>query len=97
MGNWDVFLNIMNVELQTGINGTELAAVFYGAKDKALYIHDTDFSALYNHVIKPLCWIGLIQEASSDAHQYTSEKMFQKIQLWPIALQLETDHVLKPV
>ena len=97
MGNWDVFLNIMNVELQTGINGTELADVFYGAREKTPYIHDTEFWALYNHVIKPLCWIGLIQDATSDIHQYPSEKMFQKTQLWPITLQLETDHMLKPV
>ena len=97
MGNWDVFLNIMNVELQAGINGTELANVFYGARERTPYNHDTEFYALYNHVIKPLCWVGLIQEAAADIHQYASEKMFQKTQLWAIALQLDTDHMLKPV
>ena len=97
MGNWDVFLNIMNVELQTGIVGTELAAVFYGAREKTPYFHDTEFWALYNHVIKPLCWVGLIQEASSETHKYADEKRFQKTQLWPLALQLDTDHMLKPV
>ena len=96
-GNWDVFLNIMNVGLHTGINGTELAAVFYGTKEETPYIHDPEFWALYDHVIKPLCWVGLIQEENSDFHRFKSDKIFQKTQLWAIALQLETDYMLKPV
>ena len=91
-GNWGVFLNILNIEAQTGITDTAFAALVLGMTEEALKL-DYHFRPLFNvHVLRPLAWAGLLIE-----HREGSERLFTKAPLWPIALKLETDAFLSPV
>ena len=99
LGNWSIYLNVLNIELQTEKSGLELRTVFLGQRDESASICDNGFSALYHHVIKPLCWAGLVQEFSFEKHEYIQmdKRLFLKTALWSLALELETDDFNTPV
>ena len=56
MGNWDIFLNVLNLELRDGITAGRLAEVLYG--DTTLGWGGSA-SGLTVAVLRPLCWAGL--------------------------------------
>ncbi|MBL1240256.1 MAG: hypothetical protein COB13_000265 [OCS116 cluster bacterium] len=92
-GTWDIFFNILNVELQTEKSGIELRGVFFGKKEDTESIWDKELSELYHHIIKPLCCAGLVQEFHSSQKKYckVEDRLFLKTALWPKALKLDTD------
>lgn len=92
-GNWDVFLNVLNVELQIPRTGRELSEVFFGKGPGS----EHHFWGFYVHILRPLCWAGLLQKAEAEKSWRTEEHVFAKSALWPAALTLETDDQLKPV
>lgn len=96
-GNWDVFLNVLNVELQIPRTGRELSEVFFGPSPGSGRRSNETFWSFYVHVLRPLCWAGLLQEAEADKRLHTEDHAFAKTALWPAALTLETDGQLKPV
>jgi len=96
-GNWDVFLNVMNVELQIPKTGKEISEVFFGPTAHTPHQFNEGFWGFYVHVLRPLCWAGLLQEADPGRLLHTEEHVFAKTALWPAALTLETDRDLRPV
>ena len=89
-GNWDVFLNVLNVETEDGATGADLRRVLFGEPDSAGGFDDV-LSSLYIQVLRPLCWTGLLQETRALGLPRTRENMFAKTPLWRAALRLETD------
>ena len=90
-GNWGVFLNILNVEAQTGLSQDRFAALITGLTEEGLKL-DYHFRPLvYVHVLRPLAWAGLLAE-----HRDGTERLFFKTPLWQAALKLETDAFLAP-
>lgn len=90
LGNWDVFLNVLNVETEDGATGADLRQVLFGETDPAGGFDDM-LSRLYIQVLRPLCWTGLLQETRAQGLLRTRESIFTKTPLWRTALRLETD------
>ena len=92
--NWDVFLNVLNVEAQNGVAGAEIRQIIYGVckQDKT---YDPIMSNLYIEVLRPLCWIGLLNEHHPNNFPSSAERVFTKTALWRTALRLSTDHELR--
>ncbi|MEO0923247.1 MAG: hypothetical protein AAFY09_10815 [Pseudomonadota bacterium] len=67
-GNWDIWLNVINVEAQSGMSEASLLRTFYGvecigAGDREFWHHA---SFLMWHVLKPLSWLGYLIETKLD-------------------------------
>ena len=94
LGNWDVFLNALNVETEDGATGAELRRVLYGDPNPGDRF-DQVLSNLYIQVLRPLCWTGLLEENRAKGLLRTQESVFTKTPLWKVALKLETDSMVR--
>jgi hypothetical protein len=85
MGNWDIWLNVIDFEARHGICGVDLRAVLYGAPESGF---DREQSRLYDGVMLPLMWVGLLNE-----HFYNGRKLTDRIYihtlLWQKYLELD--------
>jgi hypothetical protein len=92
LGNWRIFLNVINIEARTGCTTAELMKTLYGReqveKDDPDY-QETRF-ALKFCLLRPLCWLGLLWE-DREGLGFFDEGTFYKTPLWPAALTLESD------
>ena len=97
LGNWDMFLNILNVEAEDGITGADLRQTLYGPPDHSpLPRYDDVLGSLYLNILRPLCWAGLLHMNRVKGFQSTERSVFTKTPLWKAALKLETDPLVKP-
>jgi hypothetical protein len=96
MLNWNVFLNVLNVEAENGALGADLRRTFYGEPTPEHFPHyDVVMANLYTQVLRPLIWTGLIQETRSAKSFRSQESVFTKTPLWKASLKLETDSQVK--
>ena len=95
-GNWDTWLNVMNVEIEDGQSERRLYGVFYGEGpdwDNQGWRRIGAFSCC---VLKPLEWCGLVMiQEERDGDGKLSYMIF-KAPLWRAALALETDQHVRP-
>lgn len=96
LGNWDIFLNVLNVEAEVGATGGEIRRALYGEPDREERFDET-LSSLYVQVLRPLCWTGLLREDRADGRSRTERSVFTKTPLWRAALRLATDDEVRPV
>jgi hypothetical protein len=90
--NWDVFLNVLNVETRNGATGGHLRRIFFGEPESGpVWRYDEAMGGLYITVLRPLCWAGLLQKTEGAGSFRFSEAVFTKTPLWQAALQLDTD------
>lgn len=94
LGNWDIFLNVINVEADHGTTRSALRKALYGDPEPSRPPHDTISSTLYVTVLRPLCWAGLLKEENPDGSR--SNETFTKTELWRRTLRLDTDQHLRP-
>ena len=94
LGNWDIFLNVINVEAEMGASEGRLCSVLYGGSEIDFRRHSymTAF-AFYAHVLRPLTWAGLLLEHRT-GQGLAQRELFTKTPLWPVALKLDTDRYL---
>lgn len=90
-GNWGVFLNILNIEAQTGLSEDRFASLVTGLTEEGLRLDHYFRPLVYVHVLRPLTWAGLLHE-----HREGIERLFIKTPLWQAALKLESDDFLTP-
>jgi hypothetical protein len=92
LGNWDVFLNVLNVETEDGATGAHLRRVLFGEPETSLTPrYDEVMGQFYIQVLRPLCWAGLLQQERGTVSYRFEQTMFMKTPLWRVALRLETD------
>ena len=98
-GNWDVYLNVINVEAHGGASEVHLLEVFFGFNPKDTgaedYWHYLSF--LHWHVLTPLYWIGFLDKIVVGDHFLEREVFYVKTPLWRKCLKLDTDKNLKPI
>ncbi|RWR04139.1 hypothetical protein [Paenirhodobacter populi] len=95
-GNWDTWLNVMNVEIEDGVSEPKLFGVFYGEGpdwDNDGWRQIGTFSSC---VLKPLEWAGLITLQETREPDGRTAHMIFKAPLWRSALKLETDEMVRP-
>jgi hypothetical protein len=88
--NWDVFLNVLNVETENGATGADLRRVLFGPPDPKGHFDDI-LSSFYIQVLRPLCWTGLLHMDRAKGFTSTERSVFTKTPLWRAALQLGMD------
>lgn len=91
-GDWLLFLNIINVEAHTGLTYERFAEVLFGAGSE----DHRAYALTYIHILRPLCWLGLLDEIRH-GNPYPTEKLFTKTALWPRVIQAESDKILPPI
>jgi len=89
-GNWDIFLNVLNVEAEDGISVDELRRILYGPRPSDQQGFDIVPHILFEQVFRPLNWTGLLSEHRS-GHDFLRDRVYIKTPLWKAALKLETD------
>lgn len=87
VGNWDVWLNVIDFEAQHGISGKDLTDVLYGPLE-VTHPYDPRTSALYDGVLVPLVWTGLLREDMSQGRKL-SERIYMITPLWRRYLELD--------
>jgi hypothetical protein len=95
LGSWEIFLNVINVEAERGTSGERLREALYGPPDPGPR-YDPIAGQLYIEVLRPLCWLGLLQVIGEE-RMASREKVYAKTPLWYAALQLDTDASLQPI
>lgn len=95
LGNWDIFLNVINVEADHGTSRDDLRKALYGNPEPSGSFYDATASVLYVTVLRPLCWAGLLAEGPTDGSR--SNETFTKTDLWRRTLRLDTDSHLRPI
>lgn len=96
LGNWDVFLNVLNVETEDGATGDHLRRVLFGEPETGpLPRYDEVMGQLYIQVLRPLCWAGLLQQERGAASFRSEDAVFMKTPLWRTALRLPTDRKVR--
>lgn len=94
-GNWDTWLNVMNVEIESGVSERQLYGTFYG--EGADWDNDgwRQIGAFSACVLKPLEWAGLITMHDTRDPEGRTAYMIFKTPLWRSALKLETDSMVR--
>ncbi|MCA9172482.1 MAG: hypothetical protein KDB23_32680 [Planctomycetales bacterium] len=75
---WVSVLNAINVVAHTGITQKQFLSRVMGADENDYNLR----SLVYVHVLRPLCWLGLLQET----RYKQSDRFFAKTALWSVAL-----------
>ena len=78
---WVSVLNAVNSEADSGLTDHQFSTRLTGSADKNSHMK----SLVYVHVLRPLCWLGLLHET----RQNRAERFFTKTALWPLALTFE--------
>jgi hypothetical protein len=94
IGNWDIFLNVLNVEAENGATGGDIRRALYGEPDSATGF-DRVLSNFYIQILRPLCWAGLLHETTASGSFRTEHSLFTKTPLWRATLSLDTDDMVK--
>ncbi len=97
-GSWDVFLNVVNVETHTGATEGDLLNLLFGLGLED--VHGREFwdyvSFLCWEVLKPLYWIGFLDESKTGSEGLLEREIYTKTPLWQKCLKLDSDKILKP-
>lgn len=94
IGSWDVWLNVINVEVDAGASEDDLYSVFYGPVDHSL--NWRAHMAFICSVLRPLCWAGFLSEIRAKGRKggVDGDSHYVKTDLWRAVLKLETDDQL---
>ncbi len=92
--NWDVFLNVLNVEVHDSASANQLCDILYGTEARKEGRNHRLNSPFYVQILRPLYWAGLLSQCAGDK-RFGGERQFVKTPLWSVALRLETDVLVK--
>lgn len=81
LGNWDVFLGVLNTEAAPGVTCGALREILYGPPD-AEQPYDRMPGMIWLQVLQPLCWMGLLAETMSGERQHFAERVYTTTGLW---------------
>lgn len=95
-GNWDVWMNVINVEADHGTTERALYGAFYGEGPDWDDAGWREMAAFSSCVLRPLEWAGLLAETREDFEGKHIHHVF-KTPLWRSAMTLDTDGMLQPV
>lgn len=92
LGNWHVVLGVLNAEGAVGVKCVQLREILYGPPD-ADDTYDLVSGMLWGQVLRPLCWLGLLEEISKGERQRISDGMYTTTALWSCAFKFPHDQV----
>lgn len=96
LGDWDIWLNVINIKADHGSTEAALFENFYGEARDWHTAGWGEMATFSSCVLKPLEWAGLITEIREDGAGKHVCHVF-KTPLWRSVLRLETDNMLQQV
>ena len=87
IGNWDIWLNVLDMETTYGASGKQLTETLYGAEDEPNEF-DPRTNTLYIGVLEPLMYCGLLEESRDNGRKLV-DCIYRKTELWSAYLQLD--------
>ncbi len=90
LGNWDVFLGVLNTEAAQGVTCGTLREILYGPPD-AGQPYDRMPGMIWSQVLQPLCWLGLLAEMMSGERQHFADRVYRTTDLWSTAFRFPFD------
>ena len=96
VGNWDLWMNMINVEADHGTTEAALFETFFGEPQDWHTTGWREMAAFSSCVLRPLEWAGLVIEAREDGADKQVCHVF-KTPLWRSVLNLDTDDMLRPM
>jgi len=90
LGNWDIFLGVLNTEAIHGVTCGALREILYGPPD-AGQPYDRLPGLIWSQVLEPLCWLGLLTETTSDERQHFEDRVYMTTGVWSEAFRFPFD------
>jgi len=90
LGNWDVFLGVLNAEAAHGVTCGALREILYGPPD-AGQPYDRMPGMIWSQVLEPMCWLGLLDETTSDERQSFEDRDYTTSGLWSLDFRFPFD------
>jgi len=81
LDSWSVFLGVLNVEAAQGRTCGVLREILYGPPNPA-ELYDRMPGMIWNQVLNPLCWLGLLADCKTDEHQHLVDRQNVTTGLW---------------
>lgn len=91
LGNWSVFLGVLNEEAAQGLTCGTLRQILYGPPDAA-EPYDRVLGMIWSQVLNPLCWLGLLAEVKTEEGQHLADRHYVTTGLWAAAFSIPVDH-----
>lgn len=95
LGNWHVVLGVLNIEGASGLTCGQLREILYGPPD-ADDTYDQVPGMIWGQVLRPLSWLGLLEQINKDERQWLSESAYTTTALWHCAFKFPHDQMLPP-
>jgi len=93
-GSFEVFFNLLAVESESGVTGAEVGNMIFGSPE-LVEDYETIMRQLYIEVLRPLCWIGFLEENQPKNSCAPTERVFTQTPLWNAAIHLSTDYAMR--
>jgi hypothetical protein len=97
VGSWGIWLNVINVEADYGADEKHLFQAFFGYEASWGQGNLPEAAMFLLCVLRPLEWVGLLDQVEHKDPSGLIERHYFKSQLWRSVLELETDAMLTPI
>jgi hypothetical protein len=84
--NWSLFLNLLHVEAARGVTCGALREALYGKPDPS-DLYDRVPGMIWNQVLRPLCWVGLLEDVTIGEHPHFQDRRYVTTRLWAKAFE----------
>lgn len=81
LDNWSLYLNLLHVEAARGVTGGALRKTLFDLPDPAA-AYDRVPGMIWNQVLRPLCWVGLLEETATSEHAHFEDRRYVTTPLW---------------
>jgi hypothetical protein len=86
LDNWSLYLNLLHVEAARGVTGGALRETLFDLPGPA-GAYDPVPGMIWNQVLRPLCWVGLLEETATSEHAHFEDRRYVATPLWAKAFE----------
>ena len=86
LDNWSLYLNLLPVEAARGMTCGVMRDALYGPPDPA-GAYDRVPGMIWNQILRPLCWVGLLEDVTLTEHAYFEDGRYVTTPLWANAFE----------
>lgn len=86
LDNWALYLNLLHVEAARSVTCGALREALFGLPDPA-ESYDRVPGMIWNQILRPLCWVGLLEDVTLTEHAHFEERCYLASPLWKKAFE----------
>lgn len=86
LDDWSLYLNLLHVEAARGVTCGALREALFGRPEPA-GSNDRVPGMLWNQVLRPLCWVGLLADITISEHAHFEDRRYITTPLWAKAFE----------